>query len=87
MHDRLKNSPPLCSNIHTNIVKQVKSQVKTLSCLVLPDPSVPKLVETDAFDIGYGGILKQVKDNKEQIVAFASKRWNLTQQNYSTCKR
>ena len=74
-------------DIHTKTVKKIKIQVKAIPCLVLPDPTIPKIVETDASDLGYGGILKQTKNNKEQIIAFASKRWNNSQQNYSTIKK
>ena len=38
-------------------------------------------------DLGYGGLFKQIKNNKEQIIAFASKHWNNHQQNYSTIKK
>ena len=51
------------------------------------NPSTLKIVEIDASNIGYGGIPKQVKGDKEQIVAFTSKHWNSTQQNYSIIKK
>ena len=87
LHDRLKKSPPPWTDIHTNIIKQVKTQVKHLPCLYLPNPHSFKIVETDASDIGYGGILKQRVADKETIIAFTSKHWNLAQQNYSTVKK
>lgn len=37
------------------------------------DPSTFKIVETDASNIGYSGILKQRKNDKEHIIVFASK--------------
>ena len=40
------------------IVQQIKKYVKQLPCIVIPSPHAFKIVETDAFDIGYGGILK-----------------------------
>ena len=48
-----------------------------------------KIVEIDASNIGYGGILKQVAKNdaKEQIVRFHSGSWSTTLQNYSTIKK
>uniref|UniRef100_UPI0030C77007 Ty3/Gypsy family RNase HI domain-containing protein n=1 Tax=Bradyrhizobium sp. TM233 TaxID=2599801 RepID=UPI0030C77007 len=46
-----------------------------------------KIIETDASDIGLGGILKQKVFDKEQIIAFTSKHWNPAQQNYSTVKK
>ena len=45
------------------------------------------MVETDASDIGYGGILKQSLDKKESIILFHSGIWNSTQKNYSTVKK
>jgi hypothetical protein len=40
-----------------------------------------------ASDYGYGGILKQRKDSKEQLVRFTSGTWNDAQKNYSTIKK
>ena len=56
------------------IIKQRNKYVKQLPCIVIPSPNTFKIVETDAFDIGYGGILKQVAKNdaKEQTVRFHS---------------
>jgi len=47
------------------------------------------IVETDASDIGYGGILKQrlESDSQEQLVRFHSGLWLGAQQNYSTIKK
>ena len=46
-----------------------------------------KIVETDASDIGYGGILKQRVDSHEHVIAYTSKHWNSAQQKYSTVKK
>ena len=69
----LKKNPPPWTDLHTGIIRKIKCQVKCLPCLHISDPTAFKVVETDASDIGYGGILKQVKDGKEKIVAFTSK--------------
>ena len=84
-----KNSPPWTEE-HTNIVKILKQKVKTLPCLGLPHPNAFLIVQTDASDIGYGGILQQKKfpsDSIEQIVRYHSGIWNETQKNYSTIKK
>ena len=47
-------------------------QVQTIPLLYLANPLAPKIVETDASDLGYGGILKQVQDNKEQDWSISS---------------
>ena len=58
LFDRLQNNPPPWSDVHTSLVKQIKSYVKTLPCLGIPTIDAFKIVETDAYDIDYGGILK-----------------------------
>ena len=54
-------------------------------CLHVADPIAPKIVETDASDLGYGGILKQVQNNRENIVQFTST--HLNEKYYSTIKK
>nr|KYP35696.1 Enzymatic polyprotein [Cajanus cajan] len=83
----LKKSPPPWTDVHTNLVKQIKLQVKVLPCLYLPNPNLFKIVETDASDLGYGGILKQRMHDSEKCIAFTSKHWNKAQQNYSIIKK
>nr|KAJ0184480.1 hypothetical protein LSAT_V11C900504380 [Lactuca sativa] len=63
--------------------------VPTLPCLNLPHPDAKIIVETDASDIGFGGILKQkfVNSTEEQLVRYYSGAWNDTQKNYSTVKK
>jgi hypothetical protein len=87
LHDRLKTNPIPWSDLHTNLVKQIKKQVQTIPLLHLANPLAPKIVETDASDLGYGGILKQLQDNKEQIIQYTSAHWNDCQKNYSTIKK
>ena len=72
MFDWLKSNPPPWSDVHTSLVKQIKSHVKTLPCLGNPTVSAFKIVETDVSDFGYGGILKQgvSPGSSEQIVRF-----------------
>ena len=58
LRQSLKKDPVPWNEDHTQIVKIVKSRVKTLLCLALADTKAFKIVETDASDISYGGILK-----------------------------
>ena len=58
LFDQLQYNPPLWSDVHPSLVKQIKSHVKTLPCLGIPTIGAFKIVETDASDIDYGGILK-----------------------------
>ena len=89
LFDRLQNNPPPWSDVHTSLVKQINLHVKTLPCLGIPTINAFKIVEINASDIGYGGILKQwvSQDSSEQIVHFFSGIWNTAQLNYSTIKK
>ena len=55
--------------------------------MYLPDPNAFKIVETDASNIGYGGILKQKINDKERIIQYTSGHWTPAQINYSTIKK
>ena len=70
LHDRLKKNPPPWSEKHSNTARQIKKQVNELPCLHLIDSIAFEIFETDASDISYGGILKQRKYEKEQVVQF-----------------
>ena len=59
----------------------------TLPCLALVDPKAFKIIETNASNIGYGGILKQKYGNQERLVRYTSGTWNNAQLNYSTIKK
>jgi len=87
LHDRLRKDAVPWSDLHTSIVKQIKQQVQNIPLLHLANPLAPKIVETDASDLGYGGILKQVTNHKEQILQYTSAHWNDCQKNYSTVKK
>ena len=89
LYNRLRKKPKPWSYEHTNIVRQIKERIKSLPCLYLPNPTAFMIVETDASDIGYGGILKQrcASQNKEQLVRYHSGLWISAQQNYSTIKK
>ncbi|CAJ2670994.1 unnamed protein product [Trifolium pratense] len=89
LYNRLKNKPDPWTDAHTKAVQRIKTKVKCLPCLSLANPKLFKIVETDASNIGYGGILKQVnpETNKEVLVRFTSGKWNQTQSKYSTIKK
>ncbi|XLU24675.1 hypothetical protein S245_060741, partial [Arachis hypogaea] len=87
LYDRLKKNPPPWTDKHSDIIRFLKTKVRNLLCLYLPVPHAFKIVETDASDLGYGGILKQKLHGRECIIAFTSKHWNNTQQSYSTIKK
>ena len=58
IYKRLEKNAPPWTYKHTMIIRQIKKYVKQLPCIVIPSPITFKIVEIDASDIGYGGILK-----------------------------
>ena len=87
LFQRLKKNHAPWSNEHTQVVKQIKTQVKELPCLGILHPEAFPIIETDASNIGYGGILKQDFENKISIVRFHSGVWSSPQMNYLTVKK
>ena len=55
---RLRQNPKPWTQEYTKIVKTVKQQVKTLLSLRILNPNVFPIIEIDASNLGYGGILK-----------------------------
>ncbi|RDX98078.1 Enzymatic polyprotein, partial [Mucuna pruriens] len=89
LYKRLRKNPLEWNNEMTQVIIEIKNLVKKLSCLGISDPNANLIIETDASDIGYGGILKQKLPNssKEQVVKYHSGIWHLSQQKYSTVKK
>ena len=87
LHNRLKKNAGPWTGEHTSIIRHIKSLVKEIPCLYLPNPEAFTIVETDALEVGYGGILKQKINGKENIIQFTSGHWNSAQLNYSTIKK
>ena len=88
LYNRLRKNPKPWSVQHTQIIQQVKQRVQSLPCLGIPHPDAFMIVETDASDIGYGGILKQkLGTQNEQLVRFHSGLRHGPQQKYSTIKK
>ena len=75
------------SDIHTQTIKEFKVNVQSIKCLYLPIPQALKIVEIDASDIGYGGILKQRVQTQEHVIGYTSKHWNSAQEKYSSVEK
>ena len=58
LYKRSEKNPLPWTDRHTMIIRQIKKYVKQLPCIVIPSPNTFKIVETDNYEIGYGGILK-----------------------------
>ena len=87
MNQRLRKKPSPWTSTHTNAVKNIKAKVKTLPILYVADDSSSKIVESDANDLGWGGVLKKRKDDEEQVIQFASRTWSSIEKSYSVIER
>ena len=69
LYARLKKDPSPQTEEHSKAVQKIKLKVKQLPCLSLVKTNWKKVVETDASNIGYGGILKQInlETKKEKL--------------------
>ena len=55
--------------------------------LVYPDFTQEFILDTDASGYGIGGVLSQLRDGHERVIAYASRSLRTTQRNYCTTKR
>ena len=67
--------------------EQLKEKLCSAPILAFPRPGLKYILDTDASDIGIGGVLSQVQDGRERVIAYASKKLNSSQQRYSVTRR
>jgi len=68
---------------HTGLVKQLKQLCTNLPRLAIPELGDQLIVETDASDKYWGGVLKAKKnDNKELVFRYANGCFKLAEINY-----
>ena len=72
---------------YSQAARNTKSKEKTLPLLYISDDDLPKIVEIDANNLGWGAVLKQVREQggkkREEIVQFSSGLWQASEKNYS----
>ena len=66
---------------------QLKKLLVNPPILAYPQFDLPFVVHTDASDHAIGGVLSQVQDGKERVIAYWSRQLNKAQRNYSTIER
>jgi len=72
-----------CQDYHTGLVKQLKQLCTNLPRLAIPELGDQLIVETDASDKYWGGVLKAKKnDNKELVFRYANGCFKLAEINY-----
>ena len=66
---------------------QLKQLLVSPPILAYPRFEIPFVVHTDASDHAIGGVLSQIQDGKERVIAYFSRQLGKAQRNYSTVER
>ena len=65
----------------------LKKKLCSAPVLAYPKPDLRYILDTDASDVGVSGVLTQIQDGKERVIAYASKKLNVQQQRYTVTRR
>ena len=67
----------------------LKSKLIEAPILAYPssDPNARYILDTDASNVGIGGVLSQIQDGVEHVIAYASQTLSRSQRNYCTTYR
>ena len=72
---------------HERAFRTLKMRLTTAPILAIFDPTRPTFVDCDASGSGLGGIISQMVDGQERVVAYASRTLNESEKKYSITKR
>ena len=67
--------------------QKLKIALTSTPILAYPSRNDRFILDTDASGVGMGGVLSQLQDGEERVVAYASKTFNKAQQQYCTTRR
>ena len=67
--------------------EQLKKLLTRTPILAYPKDGCPHILDTDASNVGLGGVLRQVQDVEERVIAYASKTLSRAQRNYCVTHR
>ena len=87
LYKRLRKNVFAWTENHTKLVKEIKKRVKHLPCINIPHLNALLIVESNASNLDYGGILKQEYNNQVHIVRYHLGIWLGVHINYSTIKK
>lgn len=65
----------------------LKKALTSESILIYPDFTQPFILATDSSDFGTGSILSQLRNGFERPIAFASRKFNKAERNYSVSEK
>jgi hypothetical protein len=65
----------------------LKGALCSAPVLAYPQPGERFIVDTDASNFGIGGVLSQIQDGQERVIAYYSKTLNMAERNYCVTRR
>ena len=79
-----KDIPFIWNEQYQEAFEKLKEKLTTAPVLLLPDPTKPFVVTTDASEFAIGACLSQDQGNGDQPVAYESRKLSPAEQNYPT---
>lgn len=70
-----------------NAFKKLKRCLVTAPVLAYPNPKLPFLIDVDASGTGIGGVLSQVQNGQERVVAYYSRSLTKAERRYCVTRR
>ncbi len=67
--------------------QELKKSLSTAPVLSYPTPDDPFILDTDASGFGLGGVLSQLREGKEYVIAYYSHALSKTEQQYCVTRR
>ena len=67
--------------------EELKQRLTTAPILAYPNPNDEYILDTDASRDGIGGVLSQVQDGQERVIAYGSKVLSKAERNYCVTRR
>ena len=65
----------------------IKRQLANAPILAFPRLDTLFILDTDASDSGIGGVLSQLQDGRERVIAYAARGLSKSERNYSTARK
>ena len=66
LNQRLSKNPRTWTPKHSEVVTRIKRKVRTFPILHIIDDDLPKIIESDTSETGWGGILKQARKREKK---------------------
>ena len=66
---------------------ELKARLQSAPVLSYPIPEGDFILDTDASGEGIGGVLSQIQDGEERVLAYASRKLSKAERNYCVTRR